>query len=235
MSKLVMKNRSRDWRRACPVLAIAVATLLAGCTQRHSIIVGSIPDDYRTNHPIVISEGEKVIDLPVGASSYGMTHMHKTALAGFLRDYDRRNGSYVAILVPAGSANEAAALRASGEFASFVHSKGVPREHILVQQYQSPSPDVAAPIRVAYTVMKASTGPCGRWPEDMLETTENKHYANFGCAYQNNLAAQIANPMDLLGPRKMTEIDAENRGGAIGDYKARTISDDFQGGSEVEY
>ncbi len=59
--------------------------------------------------------------------------------------------------------------------------------------------------------MRAQTDKCGRWPEDILETSENKHYANFGCSYQNNLAAQIANPADLLGPRKQTPIDAANR------------------------
>ena len=50
--------------------------------------------------------------------------------------------------------------------------------------------------------MRAQTDKCGRWPEDLLHDAENKHYADFGCSYQNNLAAQIANPADLLGPRK---------------------------------
>ena len=68
--------------------------------------------------------------------------------------------------------------------------------------------------------MRAQTGKCGRWPADVLETSENKHYANFGCSYQNNIAAQIANPGDLLGPRKETEIDAANRSVVIGDYQA---------------
>ena len=34
-------------------------------------------------------------------------------------------------------------------------------------------------------------------------TARNLPYANFGCAQQRNLAAQIANPADLLGPRTM--------------------------------
>ena len=67
--------------------------------------------------------------------------------------------------------------------------------------------------------MRAHTDRCGRWPDDLLETTENKHYANFGCSYQNNLAAQVANPADLLGPRKQTEIDAENRDRVINVYR----------------
>ena len=67
------------------------------------------------------------------------------------------------------------------------------------------------------------------------DTSENKHYADFGCSYQNNLAAQMANPADLLGPRKPSTIDAENRGAVIDVYRARGISDEFLGNSEVTY
>ena len=75
---------------------------------------------------------------------------------------------------------------------------------------------------------------CGRRPTNAgagrrtscRTTSENKHYANFGCSYQNNLAAQIANPADLLGPRKQTPIDAENRGVVIDDYQTGRTSDD---------
>jgi pilus assembly protein CpaD len=68
--------------------------------------------------------------------------------------------------------------------------------------------------------MTASTGECGRWPDDLLaNTSENKHYANFGCASQNNLAAQISNPGDLIAPRGMTPIDAERRSTVIEAYR----------------
>ncbi len=103
-------------------------------------------------------------------------------------------------------------------------------------------PDTAPPIRVSYPVVKASTTPCGRWPEDMLETTDNKHYANFGCSFQNNLAAQVANPNDFLGPRKQGEIDAENRMGVIDKYrgaesiyKPGQVSEDFRAAREIAY
>ncbi|GAI42846.1 unnamed protein product, partial [marine sediment metagenome] len=39
---------------------------------------------------------------------------------------------------------------------------------------------------------------------------------------QNNLAAQIANPADLLGPRASTTIDAERRGKVIDAYRNAT-------------
>jgi len=83
--------------------------------------------------------------------------------------------------------------------------------------------------------VRAQTDKCGRWPADLVETSENKHYADFGCSYQNNLAAQMANPADLLGPRKQTTIDAENRGAVIDVYRSRGISTEFLGSSEVTY
>ena len=85
-----------------------------------------------------------------------------------------------------------------------MRSRGVPESRIMMSSYQAPSVDVSAPVRVSYTAMRAQTNKCGRWPDDLMNNSENKHYANFGCSYQNNLAAQIANPADLLGPRKQS-------------------------------
>nr|WP_237684053.1 CpaD family pilus assembly protein [Pseudaminobacter soli] len=206
-----------------PVLSMVVALatgLLSGCvTPPDSVIVGSVPDDYRTRHPIVIAEKEQVIDLPVGASDRGMTRMQRTALGGFLSDYDRSAAPVLAILVPVGSRNELAASHAARDFAHFAKKHGVPASRVLISSYQAGSIEVSAPVRVMYSAMKAQTDRCGRWPADIAETTDNKQYFNFGCSYQNNLAAQVADPADLLGPRKMTPPDAERRGIVIDDYR----------------
>ena len=223
--------------RASPVLAIAFAASLAGCANFHrdSVTVGSIPDDYRTNHPIVIAEKNQKIDLPVGAGDRGMTVSQRDTLLGFLDGYDRSAAPALTIAAPVGSANQAAAQAASRDFARLAIAAGVKRDRIVMTAYQSAVPEASAPVRVAFVAVKAQTDKCGRWPEDLLQTSENKHYADFGCSYQNNLAAQMANPNDLLGPRKQSDIDAENRGAVIDVYRARGISDEFLGNSEVTY
>jgi len=88
-----------------------------------------------------------------------------------------------------------------------------------MSSYRAPTVDVSAPVRVSYVAVRAQTNKCGRWPEDIADDSENRHYADFGCSYQNNLAAQIANPADLLGPRRQTEVDAEKRGIVIEEYE----------------
>lgn len=217
----VRSSRDRIYRSAIPILAIAVAASLAGCAnlKRDSITVGAIPDDYRTTHPIVIAEKNEKIDLPVGAGDRGMTGSQRDTLSGFLDGYDKSAAPALTIAIPVGSANEIAAAAAGRDFARLAIASGIKRNRIVVTTYQSASAEASAPIRVAYISVKAQTDKCGRWPEDLLQTSENKHYADFGCSYQNNLAAQMANPADLLGPRKQSPIDAERRGVVIDGYR----------------
>ncbi|WP_309085963.1 CpaD family pilus assembly protein [Chelativorans sp.] len=216
------------------ILMLALAGLAAGCAKRDSITVGAVPDDYRTNHPIVLTEKEQVLDLPIGLLAYRMTPQQKASIDGFLENYGDSGESVVTILVPSGSANAPSASRVAQDMAAFLHRRGLPRGHLQILSYQAPG-EQTAPIRISYSTIKASTGPCGRWPADILVNPDNKHYANFGCSYQNNLAAQIANPMDLLGPRKTTPIDAENRDTAIGRYKTGEVAEEFWRRSEVDY
>ena len=218
------------------ILAVAIAaSVLAGCARRDSITVGSVPDDYRTNHPIIVAEQEEKIDLPVGVGDHAMSRIQRTALDGYMSYYDASAGAPVTILYPVGSANAVAASLVAADIAGYIHSRGVSGGRVVSMPYEAGAAEASPPIRVSYRRMKASTGECGRWPDNIVDTTDNKHYANFGCAYQNNLAAQIANPADLLGPRAPGDIDAENRGNALTDYKGRDVSGSFRQGSEVNY
>jgi pilus assembly protein CpaD len=221
-----MKSRSGASGLSRALLAAAAVSLLSGCgsMKRDSVTVGAIPDDYRTNHPIVIGEKHEVIDLAVAVDGYRLTRSQKDSLEGFLAYYDKTAGAPVTILIPAGSANQAAAAAVSNEMAAVLYGSGVPHGYVRVQAYHA-GQAASAPVRVTYSGVRASTGKCGRWTEDLTKNTENKHYTNFGCSYQNNLAAQIANPGDLLGPRRQTEIDAERRAIVIEDYQ--TAESDF--------
>lgn len=214
---ILLKARGGLFRQSllsAPLL-VAAFSLLAGCTNYDHVIVGSVPDDYRTAHPIIISEQQVKIDIPVGASDRGMTALQKTALDGFLQDYDRRAAAPLQILVPVGSVNEAAAHRAAIGLSREARRDGIAGSNISVLPYQVPDAGAQAPIRVSYAKVKASTNRCGRWPADIADTSENKHYEDFGCSSQNNLAAQVANPSDLIGPRKLGDVDAERRSAVI--------------------
>ncbi len=236
MSQAVLPKRAASRPSVTAVIVVALsASLLAGCAKRHHITVGSIPDDYRTNHPIVVAERDKALDVPVGASTHRLSRAEREVVAGHLDNYDRNSGAAVRILVPVGSRNAGAASFVAEEIAAIAQAEGIHSGLILISGYQVKNPETSAPVRVVYAAITADTGPCGRWPDDVLNTGENKHYANFGCAYQKNLAAQLENPTDILGPRRRTEIDPENRTVAIDIYKSRGVSEEFSTTSEVDY
>lgn len=200
-----------------PVLALLALALLAGCAKRE-MTVGSVPDDYRTNHPITIGEKEQIADIPVGHADTQLSITQRSIIQHAVSNYRANGSGVIHILIPAGSPNARAAARLRNDIAANLRRGGVKPFNISSEKYEA-GDEESAPVRLSYFAMTASTNQCGQWPKDVLDTADNKHYANFGCASQNNLAAQIANPADLLGPRATSPIDAERRGVVIDDYR----------------
>jgi pilus assembly protein CpaD len=200
--------------------ATGLAAFAAGCANVHHIEVGAVPDDYRTNHPIIITENEQTLDIPVGSSDRELELVARSVIRGYATRYSDTASGAVRILVPEGSLNSGAASIIARDVKAELVDAGVPAGNIIVTHYYASAQGDAAPIRLSYFAIDAVTGECGRWPEDILANgNENKHYANFGCATQHNLAAQIANPMDLIAPRGMTPIDATRRQNVIDTYR----------------
>ena len=209
-----------------PVLAAMVlaTTTLSGCAmfgQRDHIEVGRIPDDYRTRHPIVIAETQKQLMVPVGNASRELSYAEKEVVSGFLANYGTQGSGAIYVSSPANAQNSGAAGHIANQVAEVAAANGY-QGRVMIAQYDAPADQPMPPVIVSYGAITASAGPCGKWPEDVMANSENKNYQNFGCAYQNNLAAMVANPMDLLGPRKTGPIDAADRDKVIGDYRTTT-------------
>ncbi len=199
---------------------VALATL-AGCanvSKRH-FTVGTPSDDYRARHPIIISEKEKTMDIPVAAGSYGLPKLESSAIVGFLDQFKRSASKSINVLVPSGSENEGAAKKAAKQIVGTIRKSGISRNRIVLTPYQAGSYGSSAPIRLSYLAIQAGVDGCGQWPADLAAGSENRNYQNFGCASQKNLAAIVANPSDLLGPRGPTSIDAERRLKVIEAYR----------------
>ena len=225
-----MKVRVTPGVRSATAIALTAA-FLAGCANTHSVVVGGMPDDYRTNHPIVVAEEMRTVDIPVGYSDRGANRVQISTLDGFMARYDQSAKPVVRVLVPSGSANAYAASAVAADLVQRLRQGGLPDGYILHQPYQAAPDEDQAPIRIAFSAMTASTGPCGRWDDDLMNHRDNKHYTNFGCASQNNLAAQVANPADFLTPRRSGPIDPRRRERAIEEYQ----TGEGRWDSEIDY
>lgn len=216
--------KSPRYKIAAAAMLAASAVLLAGCGNSQ-LTTGSIPDDYRTRHPIVLAEGEHALDIPVASGDVRLSIGMKDTVKGFAQNFASSPAGVVQIQVPHGSYNSAAAQRLAGDIRRTLTTSGIRPDRILMSSYgASPSGD-AAPIRLSYVTTKAMTSPCGEWPADLSDNTfGNRNWYNFGCASQNNLAAQVANPTDLIAPRGTTPIDATQRAKVISDYRGEKSS-----------
>lgn len=79
-------------------------------------------------------------------------------------------------------------------------------------------------LRVGFVRYEAQIPKCGQAWENLTATRDNKAYENFGCAVAANMAAQVANPEDLVRPRDMTAPDAGRRDTVLGKYRRGQIT-----------
>ena len=202
-------------------LVLGTVAVLSGCgSMKDQMSTSAIPDDYRTRHPIMLSEVEHTLDVPIASGDRKLTIGVQDSIAGFAADYLSASTGTIQIMVPHGSPNSGAASGMRKQIRQVLTTRGVPSNRIIETSYQAEANSNAAPVRISYVAITATTNPCGEWPEDLQNNTfSNKNYHNFGCATQSNLAAQIANPMDLVTPRDMAPIDATRRSTVIGLYR----------------
>jgi len=146
----------------------------------------------------------------VGHGRGGLTATQRDDVMGLARTWVREGTGRVVAEVPVDSTNARAAAATMGEIRSVLVAGGVPPNGITTHHYRPASPQELTPIRLSYTRIAATAGPCGTWPDDLgpnLDNplyNENKQYYNFGCATQRNLAAMVDNPSDLVQPRSET-------------------------------
>jgi pilus assembly protein CpaD len=202
-------RRSRPW---LAVVASTTAAILSGCAARDDV-TATIPADYRQRHPIVMSHANETLDVFSGGVG-GLDRRQKEDIRAFARDYmSNGQGPLVAYLPTGGSA---AGTHAGLNGIRQTLAGGGASGRLQIAHYQAPG-DNAAPIKLAFAKLKASTpAPCGYEHEDIVPSRfsaniVNRQANNFGCTYQRNLAAQIADPRDLLRPRQEGAIDVDKR------------------------
>lgn len=199
---------------------LLAGVVLAGCQSVTATHTTLTDQDYRKRHPIMVAEQPEVMDIPVAMKATELTPDIDRGIARFVNAYRAAGTGYMNIQVPAGSANEVAALTVARAVKNAVQRSGVAASHIRVTPYQVDNTAWVAPVRLSFLKVKAVAPECGIWPEDLAKPDTDKQYFNFGCAHQQNLAAMVQHPSDLITPREMTPADGEQRSRVIDLYRS---------------
>lgn len=214
-----------------PRLALAVLALagLAACQKKGDpFVTNGIEHDYRLRHPIRVSEVPITLDVFAVRQGSGLDTRQAEAVRGFAGRWRREGSGPITAFVPSGrsTANAQATLH---EIRRNLAAGGATGS-MSIASYQPANPAEAAAIKLSYVGLTArTTNPCGQWPDDIgdgqgVRGWENKQYWNFGCSYQQNFAAQIADPRDLITPREETPVDTQKRTNAINSIRGEGFS-----------
>lgn len=193
------------------VLRIAAvgAVLLAGsCASPEEH--GSMADPA-VNHPISVEPHFATIKVSFSAPQAGLLPDDAQRFDGFVAEYLSRGSGSISVSAPQGP-DASAAL---AYFGARLFEMGVPRSRILVGTHDGADPRVEIGF-IAYT---ARTDACGDWSDNVALTYDNRPMKNFGCAVQKNIAAQVADPRDLIEMRPTDPSDAARRATVLDAYE----------------
>jgi pilus assembly protein CpaD len=203
-----------------------LSVALAACNTSGDVVTtASVPDDYRLRHPIAIEESNRSIAIFVGQARGGLSATQRADVIGLAQIWVAEGTGAIIADVPVDTSNARAAQSAFREVKALLGAAGVPSRAITSRPYHPDDPRTLATIRLSYPRMAAVVGPCGVWPDDLGPSIENrgyfenKPYSNFGCAYQRNMAAMVANPSDLVQPRPETPAYTPRRSEAFEKYR----------------
>jgi pilus assembly protein CpaD len=210
--------------RARSIALVLLAVALGACTHTKEEVVATVPNDYRQRHPIVVQEADRTIEVFVGTSRGGLTASQRTDVTAYAQTWLHEGTGPIAIDLPVSTSNARAATQSLHDIQAIFTSVGVPARGVNIRRYTPPDQRQFATIKLNYPKVIADAGPCGLWPEDLGPTfrspiyQENRPYSNFGCAYQRNMAAMVANPADLVQPRPESPSYTARRTTVLGKY-----------------
>jgi pilus assembly protein CpaD len=190
-------------------IASVAAVLLAGSC---ALDEGADSPDGAVNHPILVEPTSQSLALPFSAPEAGLMPDDAQHFDSFVSEYSAQGTGAISISAPEGPDSQAAI----SYFAQRLISAGIDKSRILVGTHDAAG---EKGVELSFIGYGAHTAPCGDFSDDLAKTASNRTAANFGCAVQQNIAAQIADPRDLIAPRAETPADEMRRTVVFGHYE----------------
>lgn len=196
-----------------PALLAGAALGLAGCVGLPAEGLDPTPLTPTSRYSLQVEPGLERVALAVHDT--GLSANQNTALRDIAQRFAAEGAPVLRIEAPSG--NDPVASEMAWRIRSEMEAYGLSSYQVQVVTYLAPDP--RAPVLVGFDTVRAVVPQCGTAWTNLARTGANAGYANFGCAIQANLAAQIANPRDIVQPRAMTPVDAGRRAVVFDAYR----------------
>jgi len=214
------------------LLAAVLAASAAGCatSPKHS---PEAPREGLTSTEQYTAKVDSHQDqILLAAHADGLSVAQARALSDLVDRWRDTGGGPIVIQAPSHGGGEA--YHSATAIQDALTSLGVHESLIKLTGYEASTSD-GAPMIVGFASYEANSPKCGLDWDSFTKSASNKPNKNFGCAITANMAAMVANPADLAGPRPNDPVDAQRREVVLGKYRNGTVTsgakDDQAGGA----
>ncbi len=209
----------QDMKSLTRLLAAIGFSALAGCA-----LPGTTDPDLvmlpEVAHPITVEATTAEMEILVNPQSVALLRVDETRLRAFAAAYRTRGHGPMTVYVPSHSPNSMAAVQVMADVHRVLVVEGLHPDAVQSRAYTPTENPEWSPIVLAFTRYEASASPCGDWSESYTVRFNGNPSPNWGCATQNNLAAMVSEPSDLIRPREMSPASAARRSTVLENYRA---------------
>lgn len=180
------------------LLLAAAASSTVGCAaqfngQEHALTVAE-------EHPIAVDS--QTVTMTLAQAGGGLSSLDEARLRAFANSY--MSNGHGALTVTAPAQNGASDVRDA------LNRFGVPLSSMVEADYRG-GEGATRDVILSFTRYVATPSACGIWEGMRERDYRNMSSPNFGCATQNNIAAMIGDPHDLIAPAAMSDPDSATR------------------------
>lgn len=205
-------------RRGAPFLLMLALGACAGHGALDPVAKGPEPLTPLDQHPVELAQVPERVALTVHPHGV-ISPAQDEALAGFAAAWRETGGaSALSVASPVNSALPADPQLQARAIAGRLESLGVPAAALRLDTYDAGG-EPGAPVVARFERLSAIAPDCLNQWDNLTSTNANRVTRHFGCAVSTNLAAMLADPRDLAGPRRVTPADAGRRAWVLDKYR----------------
>ena len=198
------------------LLTFAATALIGGCASMTAS--GEPPLTPLSRYSLQVEPGLDRIALAV--HDEGLSSNQRAALNDLVGRYMASGVGRIRVEGPSGE--DPAAARQTWAVRSALQSAGLPADRIVVASYSAPDP--RAPVLAGFETVRAVIPNCGAEPRAMEGRFSNESSLGLGCAINANLAAQIADPRDIIGHRPISPADSGRAAVVFDNYRKGQVT-----------
>lgn len=195
-----------------PAVALAAGLAVSACAGMTGVPADA-PLTPLSRYSLQVEPGLDRIALAVHED--GLSANQEMALDALAGRYAA--SGYGSLIIQAPSGDDPAAARAVWATHAALMAFGVPESRLQVVSYSAPDP--RAPVLAGFETVQAVVPDCAREQGPREGRFSNQSSRGLGCAVNANMAAQIANPRDIIQPRDMPPAETGRAATVFANYR----------------